>query len=134
MSRSVCMQLGLNGAFATRRWERAENIIRLTREMGYGVLEYCADVVDPFFMGDAQFRSEFAAETRAAAEEYGVEIWDLYTGVATHRFHGFSHYHAAVRRRMSEWMVEAMRIAVALGGPRLGGHVDALPVEVSQRL
>ncbi len=129
MSRTVSIKLGLNGAFATRRWERPETIVRLTREVGYDSLEFCADQIDVFFMGNADFRQEMAARVRAAAETEGVEVWDLYTGVATHRFHGFSHSDPRVRERMMEWMREAMQVAVALGGPRLGGHVDAIPVE-----
>ncbi|HEY3397989.1 MAG TPA: TIM barrel protein [Armatimonadota bacterium] len=130
MARQVSMKLGLNGAFATRRWEKPDNIVGLVREVGFPSLEFCADIIDPFFMGDAQFVQEMAVECRAAGVKHGVEIWDLYTGVATHRFHGFSHTDAAPRRRMMEWMLRAMELSVLLGGPRLGGHMDAISVEV----
>ncbi len=129
MFRSVSIKLGLDGAFATRRWEQPENIVGLVREVGFPSLEFGADVIDPFFVGDAQFRLDLAARCREVAERVGVELWGLYTGMCTHRSHGFSHSHVAVRRRMEEWMIAAMQTAVALGGPRLGGHVDAVPVE-----
>lgn len=129
MSRTVSLKLGLDGAYATRRWEKPENIVGLVRELGYPCMEFCADIIDPFFMGDTQFRLDLAAKCRAVAERVGVEIWNLYTGMCTHRSHGFSHSHVAPRRRMEEWMVLAMQTAVALGGPRLGGHMDAIPVE-----
>ena len=132
MSRSVSIKLGLDGAYATRRWEKPENIVGLVRELGFPCLEFCADLIDPFFLGDRTFQLELAAECRAVAEQVGVEIWNLYTGMCTHRSHGFSHSHVAPRRRMEEWMVLAMQTAVALGGPRLGGHVDAIPVESLQ--
>ncbi len=41
MSHQVTLQLGLDGAFATRRWENPENIIRLTKELGFDVHEFC---------------------------------------------------------------------------------------------
>ncbi len=44
MSKSITLWLGINGAFITRRWEEPENWMRLTRECGYRVHSFCADV------------------------------------------------------------------------------------------
>jgi sugar phosphate isomerase/epimerase len=66
---------------------------------------------------------------KAAAEKYGVVITDIYTGVATHRFHGLSHSDPAAGARMREWIIAAMDIALAMGVDRLGGHWDAFSVE-----
>src|SRR5947207_14674619 len=85
------VDIGINGAFLTRRWEEPENWMRLTRELGYPYHSFCADLLDPFFSGDLGYQLETATKTRAAAEKYGVTLWDVYTGVATHRFHGLSH-------------------------------------------
>jgi len=46
MSREVVIKLGLDGAFATRRWEQPENVIRLTKELGFNFHEYCCDQID----------------------------------------------------------------------------------------
>jgi sugar phosphate isomerase/epimerase len=128
--RSVHIDIGINGAFLTRRWEEPENWMRITAELGYPYHSFCADVLDPFFSGDRGYQLEAAGRTRAAAEKYGVTIWDVYTGVATHRFHGLSHSDERVRRRMREWILECYEICAALGTPRLGGHWDAFSVEV----
>ncbi len=120
---------GINGAFLTRRWEEPENWMRLTAELGYPYHSFCADTLDPFFSGDRDYRLEAAAATRAAAERHGVTIFDVYTGVATHRFHGLSHRDERVRVRMRDWILECMDLCVALGAPRLGGHWDAFSVE-----
>ena len=130
MSRQVTLRLGLDGAFATRRWENPDNIMRITRQVGFDVHEFCADSIDPFFMGDKEFQMNLAAEIKDAAARHGVFICDLYTGMATHRFHGLSHSHPAPRRRAFQWWCEAMDLALAMGTDRLGGHVDAVPVEV----
>jgi D-erythrulose 1-phosphate 3-epimerase len=124
------LDIGINGAFLTRRWEEPENWMRLTRELGYSYHEFCADVLDPFFSGDEGYRREVAEETRRAAERYGVTLTDIYTGVATHRFHGLSHSHPAPRVRMREWIVRCMDLALAMGTDRVGGHWDAFSVEV----
>jgi D-erythrulose 1-phosphate 3-epimerase len=66
---------------------------------------------------------------REAAARYQVGLVDVYTGVATHRFHGLSHRHPAVRERMREWIIDCAVLAVEMGAPRLGGHWDAFSVE-----
>jgi len=124
------VELGVNGAFLTRRWEEPDNFMRLTREVGFRNHSFCGDVLDPFFSGDREYQLAVCAEIRAAAERHGVRITDLYTGVATHRFHGLSHSHLAPRERMQQWIREAMDLAVAMGTDCLGGHWDAFSVEV----
>jgi sugar phosphate isomerase/epimerase len=125
----VHVDIGINGAFLTRRWEEPENWMRLTAELGYPYHSFCADVLDPFFSGDASYQREAAERARAAAARYGVTLWDVYTGVATHRFHGLSHWDERVRARMRRWIVDCFSLCAALGAPRLGGHWDAFSVE-----
>ncbi len=127
--REVLIDIGVNGAFLTRRWETPETFMALTRDTGFTYHEFCADVLDPFFSGDQSYQEETAARVRSAANEYGVIIADYYTGVATHRFHGLSHSNTSVRARMRQWIERAMDIALALGTDRIGGHWDAIPVE-----
>lgn len=129
MSREVSIKLGIDAAFATRRWEQPANIVRIARQLGFTCLEYCGDLIDPFFMGDAETRFAMAAEIKATAEAEGIEMWDLYTGMATHRFHGLGHSNPACRQRMAQWVLEACELSAAMGCTRWGGHVDAIPVE-----
>jgi sugar phosphate isomerase/epimerase len=130
MSHEVRIELGLDGAFATRRWESPENVIRIVSELGFKVHEYCCDQIDPFFMGPKEFTLGLAARAKAAAAQHGVEIFDTYTGMSTHRYHSFSHSLPEPRERMKQWIIEIMDLTLALGSRRWGGHVDALPVEV----
>ena len=130
MSREVVIRLGLDGAFATRRWEQPENVIRITKELGFNVHEFCCDQIDPFFMGPLESILRLAERARRAAQQYDVEIFDTYTGMSTHRYHSFSHSQPEPRQRMKQWLEAAMDLTLALGARRWGGHVDALPVEV----
>ncbi|MDE2125916.1 MAG: sugar phosphate isomerase/epimerase [Armatimonadetes bacterium] len=129
-SDSVTVQIAVNGAFLTRRWEEPDNWMRLTRECGFPAHSFCADVLDPFFSGDSSFRTEQAVAARQAADRYGVTICDLYTGMATHRFHGLSHSDARARDRMCRWIEDAAGLAHEMGTDLVGGHWDALSVEV----
>ena len=133
MSHNVELHLGVNGAFCSRRWEQPENWMRLTKELGYPCHEFCGDVIDPFFSGDLPFQLEQARETREAAKKHGIYITDIYTGVATHRFHGLSHSDPIPRQRMLEWIVSCMDIATEMGVDRVGGHWDAVSVEVMEQ-
>ena len=132
MPRNVNLELGINGAFLTRRWERPGNWMRLTREIGFRNHEFCGDVLDPFFSGDREFQLETARQVKSEAERYDVNIVDIYTGVATHRFHGLSHSQPAPRRRMKEWILQCCDLALAMGCDRVGGHWDAISVEVME--
>ncbi len=132
MARQVTLELGVNGAFMTRRWEQPDNWMRLTKELGYSAHEFCGDVIDPFFSGDREYQLRTAGEVKAAAQKYGVHITDIYTGVATHRFHGLSHSDPSCRARMMEWIYNTMDIALAMGTDRVGGHWDAISVEVME--
>lgn len=126
----VHLTTAVNGAFITRRWEEPETFMRLTRETGYPAHSFCADVLDPFFSGDRTYQLQVAGEVRRAAQRYDVEICDIYTGVATHRFHGLSHSNPVVRQRMIDWIEASMDIAHAMGVERIGGHWDAFSFEV----
>lgn len=128
--RTITLDIAVNGAFLTRRWEQPDNWMRLTRECGYSVHSFCFDVLDPFFSGPDDFLKEEAQKTRAAAQEYGVTLCDLYTGVATHRFHGLSHSDPRARQRMRDWISGALDLARLMGVDQIGGHVDALSCEV----
>jgi len=129
MARRVHLDIGINGAFLTRRWEEPDNFMRLTREAGFEHHEFCADALDPFFSGDREYQLATARAVKDAAERHGVTITDIYTGVATHRFHGLSHSDASVRARMKQWILDCMDLALAMGTDRIGGHWDALSVE-----
>lgn len=133
MSRQVSLHLSLDGCFATRRWEDPDSIMRITCQVGFNMHEFCADSIDPFFMGDKEFQMDLARRIKEAAARYDVTIIDLYTGMATHRFHGLSHSHPAPRERMFQWMCEAMDLTLAMGAGRMGGHFDALPLEVLEQ-
>ncbi len=81
-------------------------------------------------MGPKEFTLALAERVKRAAEEYGVQIFDAYTGMATHRFHGFSHSRPEPRERMKQWLLEMLDLVLAMGADRWGGHIDAISVEV----
>jgi len=128
--RNLHLDIGISGAFLTRRWEEPDNWMRLTADCGFSYHEFCGDVLDPFFSGDHSFQAQTAESVKAAAERYGVRFSYFYTGSATYRFHGLSHSHPAVRARMRDWILAYMDLSLACGCTRVGGRLDALSSEV----
>jgi len=45
--RSLHLDIGLNGAFVTRRWEEPDSWMRLTAEAGVPFHEFCGDILIP---------------------------------------------------------------------------------------
>ena len=131
--RAVTLDIGINGAFATRRWDDPENVIGLVSEWGYPYFSVCADCLDPNMSG--RFGEEGSLEKRAeryreAAEQRGVVLWDYYTGMITHRTHGLASFYADEVDAMKSWMLGSMKLCELMGVERLGGHLDAIPVEL----
>lgn len=133
MSRNLKLHLGINGAFCARRWERPENWMQLTRELGFTCHEFSTDVIDPFFCGDREYQVDLAREVKDAARRHGVTIPAIYSGLATLRFHGLSHSHPLPRQRMVEWVVSMMDIAIEMGATRVGGQFGTIPTEVMEQ-
>ena len=80
---TVTLDIGINGAFATRRWDDPVHVLERVRDWGYPYFSFGADCLDPKMSG--RFGTEGSLEKRAeryrkAAEEAGIVIWDYYTG------------------------------------------------------
>lgn len=131
-TRQVEVDLGIHGIFLNRRWEEPDNMFAAVRGLGLRLLQFGADLLDPFFVGDASYQRERAAAFRAAAARHEVEIVQLYTGQTTRAFHGLAHSAPAVRNRMWVWIERAMELAVELGVAKFGGHWHTFPSEVVQ--
>jgi len=130
LNRNVHIDIGINGCFLARRWEDPESWLDITKKIGFSIIEFDSDCLDPFFSGDKNYQLNTAKKVRELADEKGILITDYYTGVATHRFHGLSHSNETVRTSMRKWIVDAMDISIALGAKKIGGHFDAFSVEV----
>ena len=127
--REITIDFGINNCFMARRWEKPENWVGITKQLGYDYMEFDSDCLDPFFSGDRSYQQKTAALVRQIAKEEGLHITDYYTGAATHRFHGLSHSDKSVQNSMRQWMLDAIDISIALGANKIGGHFDAYSVE-----
>lgn len=125
----VRVDVGINSAFMTRRYEDPANWVKIIKEIGFDVMSFDSDALDPFFSGDMPYILDFARKTGELAKQAGLEISDFFTGYASYRFFGFAHQHENQRKRMVEWMDGAIQIAAAMGARGMGGRCDAYSVE-----
>ena len=123
------VDIGLNGAFMTRRYDDPENWVQIVKSLGFDNLSFDSDALDPFFSGDMQYILEVAKRTGKIAKEKGLGISDYFTGYASYRFFGLAHREEPQRRRMLTWMEDAIKLAAAMGAKGMGGRCDAYSVE-----
>ena len=124
------VDLGLNTAIMTRRFEEPSSWIEAVRQLGYRFMSVDSDALDPFFSGEQPYLMNAAKKVKALAADAGITITDYLTGYCSYRFMGLSHRDAAQRERMKTWMRDAIDIAAAMGATSIGGRFDALSVEV----
>lgn len=129
---AVHIDLGINTAFMTRRYEEPASWMRIVKELGFDYLSFDSDALDPFFSGDREYVLEKARQIGALARREGLVITDYLTGYCSYRFMGLSHRDEQQRQRMTDWMRSAIDTAAAMGAGSIGGRFDALSVEVRE--
>ena len=127
---NVRVDIGINSAFMTRRWEEPHSWVRIIKDLGFDVMSFDSDALDPFFSGNRDYVLQKARQVKAEADAAGLTVSDYFTGYASYRFFGLAHREAEQRRRMVEWMRGACEIAAAIGARGMGGRCDAYSVEV----
>ena len=133
MGKKVHVDLGVNAAFMTRRYEEPESWARIIRGLGFDYVSFDSDALDWFYSGDRDYILRTAKETRGIFENAGLKIVDYLTGVAPYRFFGLAHKDPEARAQMYRWMEGAIEIAAALGAESVSGRFDAFSVEVQAK-
>ena len=122
------LKLGVNLAFARKRWPQPEEWLEIVKNrLGLRWVEFCSDLLDPIFVPEP-VRTRLATEIRQKAEEYGIRIFDYYTGLMPHCLNLLSHPDDEVRQQGFRWCEGAIRLATKMGTRGIGGHFDAISV------
>lgn len=130
VGKTVHVDLGVNAAFMTRRYEEPESWAKIISSLGFDYVSFDSDALDWFYSGDPDYIIRTAKETRSIFENAGLKIVDYLTGVAPYRFFGLAHKDPEARAQMYRWMEGAIEIAAALGAESVSGRFDAFSVEV----
>jgi len=120
------LHLGINLAFARKRWPQPREWLWVVNKLGIKYVEFCSDLLDPVFISEPT-RSEVARKIKKETGEDGVIIYDYYTGLIPHCLNLLADARPGVRRDGERWVEEAIKVAGMLGATALGGHFDHIP-------
>ena len=97
--------LGIDNCFASKRWIRPGEWMKLIRSLGLKYVEVSADTeCDPLYMGQS-FTQDWIEEVRRESRNYGIVIKNVYSGHGTYATSGLTHYDRRVICRFrDEWM------------------------------
>lgn len=108
--------LGIDNCFASKRWIRPEEWMKVIRDLDLRYVEASADTeCDPLYMGD-EFTKTWIEDVKKCAPEMGIVIKNLYSGHGTYATAGLSHYDNRVTVRFrDQWMKKQMDTAQEFG-------------------
>jgi sugar phosphate isomerase/epimerase len=118
--------LGVNTAFAVKRWPRVEDWSSLVRdELGVSNVQVCLDLVD---LRTSASTEREASRHRTALSKRGLIVDSTFTGVNAYSTNLLLHPTRAGRTIAQRWYERAIRFTAAIGGRGTGGHVGAYSV------
>jgi sugar phosphate isomerase/epimerase len=119
----VDVTLGINTAFALKRWPRAQDWAPLVRdELGLETVQVCLDLVDLSNAG--RVRAE-GRDHRAALADHGLSAHSTFTGLNAYSANLFLHPDRRGRDAAQAWYRRAVEFTAEIGGLGTGGHVGA---------
>jgi sugar phosphate isomerase/epimerase len=121
------VKLGVNAAFAVKRWPEPEAYLELVRDrLGLDLIQFSLDQLDPRGLQPTVMRE--AARIRRTAERLGIAIHSAQVGLAGYSFNLLLHPDAGLREDGVQWCEAAICLAAAVGAKGFGGPMGALGV------
>lgn len=108
--------LAIDNCFASKRWVRPAEWMRVIRDLGLTYVEASADTeCDPLYMGP-DFTKTWLEDVKAESAKTGIVVKNLYSGHGTYATCGLSHYDRRVTERFrDQWMKAQTDTANELG-------------------
>lgn len=104
--------LALDNCFASKRWTRPSEWIKVIKNLGIHYIEASTDTeCDPLYM-NPDYLKEWIEEAKIYSENFGSEIVNLYSGHSTYFTLGLSHTDIRVRDRfLNIWLKGLVQMA-----------------------
>ena len=119
------IKLGVNNCFAVKRWPEPEEWCRIvSEELELRYVQFSFDILDPRV--SQPVRRKISERTRRVAENYGLEIYTTFFGLAFYSFNQLLHPDIGVRQDALRWCEEAIFMTGELGAKGTGGPLAAL--------
>jgi sugar phosphate isomerase/epimerase len=118
--------LGINTAFAVKRWPEPMRWGALIAELGIGSVQHTFDLVD--LDGPPDLIASQAAAVREACERNELRLHSTFTGLAAYSFNLLLHPDERARERAEDWYRCAIEFTARAGADWTGGHIGAFSV------
>lgn len=108
--------LGIDNCFASKRWNRPSEWLRVIKKMGLRYIEASADTeCDPLYMGE-EFTADWIRDVKKECAAQDMVVKNLYSGHGTYATSGLSHYDDRVIGRFrDQWMKKQIDTANEFG-------------------
>jgi sugar phosphate isomerase/epimerase len=117
------LSLGINTAFAVKRWPRPADWAPIVRDrLGLSIVQHTFDLVPAGMPAGA------AEEVATLADAHGITVHSMFTGLAAYSDNLLLHPDATARENAEAWYRQAIAFTAALGARATGGHVGAFSV------
>jgi sugar phosphate isomerase/epimerase len=109
------IHLAIDNCFATKRWTRPADWVRISKELGIGYVEASADnECDPLY-GDPGYLQDWLQDVESACEQTGVRVANLYSGHGTYATLGLASPDRRNQARIqNNWLKVMIRNAARL--------------------
>jgi sugar phosphate isomerase/epimerase len=99
------VSLAIDNCFASKRWTRPLEWMRIIKDAGLTLVEASADTeCDPLYMG-SEYINDWISDVKRCSEKTGVQVVNLYSGHGTYATLGLAHTDERVRRRFrDDWI------------------------------
>jgi sugar phosphate isomerase/epimerase len=118
--------LGINTAFAVKRWPEPERWAALIADLGVGSVQHTFDLVDLDAAPD--LIASQAAAVREACDKHGLRLHSTFTGLAAYSYNLLLHPDERARERAEDWYRRAIEFTSRAGADFTGGHIGAFSV------
>jgi len=124
--------LTIDNCFASKRWTRPVEWMKIVRDLGITYIEASADnECDPLY-ADQDYLKDWIDQVRDAGRETGARVVNLYSGHGTYATLGLGHHDERNRDRMlNNWLKGMLRTAGSLSAG-LGFFCHAFSQDVLQ--
>ena len=117
------LSLGINTAFAVKRWPRPADWVPIVRDrLGLSIVQHTFDLVP------AGMPAGSAEGVATLADAHDITVHSTFTGLAAYSDNLLLHPDATARDDAEAWYRQAIAFTAALGAHATGGHVGAFGV------
>jgi sugar phosphate isomerase/epimerase len=126
------IHLAIDNCFASKRWTRPADWVRIVKEMGISFVEASADnECDPLY-ADPGYLEDWLQDVQSACEQTGVKVANLYSGHGTYATLGLASPDRRNQERIqNQWLKVMIRNAARLHAG-LGFYCHAFNEDVLQ--